>query len=45
MIKKRRKALVITLAIFLMVAYYFLQLNWISITNEIKGMGAVLVEG
>ena len=35
MVKKRRKALVITLAILIfMVVYYFLQLNWISVSNE-----------
>lgn len=35
MVKKRRKALVITLAILIfMIVYYFLQLNWISVSNK-----------
>ncbi|MEY8754049.1 metallophosphoesterase [Peribacillus frigoritolerans] len=35
MVKKRRKILVITLAILIfLVVYYLLQLNWISVSNE-----------
>ncbi|MEQ6377468.1 metallophosphoesterase [Bacillaceae bacterium S4-13-56] len=35
MVKRRRKKLVITLAILIfLVVYYFLQLNWISVSNE-----------
>lgn len=35
MVKKRRKVLVITLVVLIfLVTYYFLQLNWISVSNE-----------